>query len=156
MNGTAMLHAFKTDDFLNAVADFDRHARQGARQVAGNSCRKRAAPPQDVASYAALGSASAALEVCRDLWALAAQAGEPSALVAVFEGPRLEGSHHFESLLWRQLQTMHGVDAQCFDEAAAAQADPTRRLFSIGGKAWRVRGMPDDIQPRIVFEPARA
>lgn len=153
-----MLHAFETDDFLNAVADFDQHARQGAQQVVGNSCRKRADPPGRSASYAALGSATAAAEVCRDLWVLAAQGGERPrrGLLAVFDGPRLEGAQHFESLLWRQLQTMHGVDAQCFDGDRAGQTDPAMRLLSIGGKTWRVRGLPHAARPRIVFEPHRA
>jgi hypothetical protein len=153
-----MLHTFATDDFLSALDDFDRHARQGQRHAAGNSCRKGAVgagSPEQVRTYAALGSTSAALAVCRDLWAMADHGHEAGPLLAEFEGPALQGARHVESLLWRQLQTMHGMDAPYFDWAEAAKADPAQRLFSIGGKPWRIWFLPDAARPGIVFEPHR-
>lgn len=50
-----MLHAFATEDFLNAVDEFDRHARQGTRAGSGNSCGKQGPLPGTVVSYAARG-----------------------------------------------------------------------------------------------------
>lgn len=150
-----MLHAFATDDFLNAVDDFDQHARQGGRQAAGKSCRKGEPSSERVESYPALGSTSAAMAVCRDLWALAGPGREMASLRAVFDGPVVHGVRHFESLLWRQLQIMHGMDASRFGWAEAAKADPAQRLFSIGGQPWRIRGVPDPARPVMVFEPHR-
>jgi FPC/CPF motif-containing protein YcgG len=155
-----MLHAFATDDFLKAVNDFDRHARHGGAQASGNSCRKGRSLPERVRFYPPLGDAASAMAVCRDLWALSlARPERPSAtLVAIFEGPPIRDARHFESLMWQQLQTMHGVDAQHFDWRAPPAGEVARPVFSIGGRAWQVRGvMPTAEQawPRLVFQSRR-
>lgn len=147
-----MLHAFDTDDFLHAVDAFDHHARQGQAQVLGKSCGKGEWPAASVRSCAELGSPAAALAVCRDLWALG-HAGAGS-LVAVFDGPVIEDEAQFDALLWRQLQTMHGVDAACFDWREGRPAEAAPRSFSIGGRRWRCQGeMPSapGQRPRLIF-----
>ncbi|RZL03888.1 MAG: hypothetical protein EOP36_02540 [Rubrivivax sp.] len=155
-----MLHALATDDFLKAVDEFDRNARRGP-PLPGNSCRKGGRWPERVRFYPALGSAKSAMAVCRDLWALgAAVKGEaPGTLVAVFQGPSIQSARQFEALMWRQLQTMHGVDARQFDWAASARPGSLARpVFSIGGRPWLVRGSvpaSDQAWPRIVFQSQR-
>lgn len=155
-----MLHAFATDDFLNAVDDFDRHARRGRQSLSGKSCGKDRKPPERMRFYPAMGSTRSAEAVCRDLWALASARRDqsPDTLIAVFKGPAIRDARHFESLMWRQLQTMHGVDARCFDWDDSVRGDAVRPVFSIGGRPWQVQGAvpaSDQAWPRIVFKSRR-
>lgn len=97
--------------------------------------------------YDALGTRDAAMGLCHDLYEFShefASGSQPfTSFIAAFRGPQILTEAHFESLLWRQLQAMHTVDAQYFDWDQNVSKDPgsPKFSFSIGGRAFYVVGL---------------
>lgn len=167
-----MIHAIPTDDFLAAVQDFDHHARLGRRQVWArpwNPLPRRAQATRvsqhsltRMGLYPELGAPESAMAVCHDLYEFAhdlaeADDAQGACFIALFKGQPIGRERHFEHLLWRQLQTMHGVDAQYFDQDEAPCVDASRVRFAFGGRAYTVVGrhQGDGAMPRpaLVFQP---
>ena len=63
--------------------------------------------------------------------------------IAMFRGPQIESEQHFEDLLWRQVQSMHGVDSAFFSWDKAVNTDSANKdfSFSIGGRAMFIVGL---------------
>ncbi len=63
--------------------------------------------------------------------------------IAMFRGPPIETEQHFEDLLWRQLQAMHGVDSAFFgwDKTVESESANKNFSFSIGGRAMFIVGL---------------
>ena len=97
--------------------------------------------------YDALGTQDAAMGLCHDLYEFShefASGAQPfTSFVAAFRGPQVLTEEHFETLLWRQLQMMHAVDARYFDWDRNVSKDPAspKFSFSIGGRAFYVVGL---------------
>lgn len=97
--------------------------------------------------YERLGSPESALALCHDLYEFAHEmGGDPerfTTFIAAFKQPIDPSEVMFESLLWQQLQQMHGVDSRYFDWDASVSKDPEdpNFSFSIGGRAYFVVGL---------------
>lgn len=97
--------------------------------------------------YDALGSREAAMGLCHDLYEFShefAPGAQPfTSFIAAFRGPELADEARFETLLWRQLQSMHALDARYFDWDQNVSKDPDspKFSFSIGGRAFYVIGL---------------
>jgi hypothetical protein len=97
--------------------------------------------------YDALGTHAAAMGLCHDLYEFSHEfppGSEPfTSFIAAFRGPHVLTEEHFETLLWRQLQAMHTVDARYFDWDQNVSKDPhsPKFSFSIGGRAFYVVGL---------------
>ncbi|MDI1257676.1 guanitoxin biosynthesis heme-dependent pre-guanitoxin N-hydroxylase GntA [Aquabacterium sp.] len=117
--------------------------------------------------YGTLGTADAALAICHDLYEFShemqGEDTEFSTFIATFQQPATPAEVEFETLLWHQLQLMHGVDARYFPWDASVSKDPEDPdfSFSIGGQAFFVVGMHplasrlarQAPSPCIVFNP---
>jgi YqcI/YcgG family protein len=113
--------------------------------------------------YPEMGTPEAALAVCHDLYEFAHEVSEGgqahgACFVALFKGPAIDSRVHFEHLLWRQLQTMQGVDAQHFPAAEQPPGgDDAAVLASFGGRAYTVVGQRDGeaglARPSLAFYP---
>lgn len=97
--------------------------------------------------YDTLGAADAALALCHDLYEFSHEFKQSQApftsFIAAFQHPDIESELAFERLLWRQLQTMHGIDARHFDWDSAVSKEPDSPdfSFSLGGRAFFVVGL---------------
>lgn len=112
--------------------------------------------------YPDLGAPESALAVCHDLYDFAHDLAEAddehgACFAALFKGQAIGSEVHFEHLLWRQLQTMHGVDAQYFDGGEPSSVDASRVQFSFGGRIYVVVGRHQGVgalpRPSMVFHP---
>ena len=94
-----------------------------------------------------LASRNSARAVCHDLYEFCHEFpiidDNFITFVAMFHGPAIKSELHFESLLWRQLQMMHDVDAAFFNWDRQVDSNPESPdfSFSIGGRAIFVVGM---------------
>lgn len=63
--------------------------------------------------------------------------------LAVFDGPHVTDEQGFESLLWQQLQALHGLDARHHPWAAGVGHDASQAdfSFSVAGRAFFIVGM---------------
>lgn len=97
--------------------------------------------------YDRLGSADSALALCHDLYEFAHELGQDAdrftTFIASFKEPLDPGEVRFESLLWQQLQLMHGIDSRYFAWDGSVSKDPAdpNFSFSIGGRAYFVVGL---------------
>ena len=103
--------------------------------------------------YDTLGSLSCALALCHDLYEFSHEfkPHAPSdrdgtrftSFIAVFQRTPIASEVHFEQLLWRHLQAMHGIDARHFDWDGTVSKDPDNPdfSFSLGGRAFFVVGL---------------
>ncbi|MGC4062927.1 MAG: guanitoxin biosynthesis heme-dependent pre-guanitoxin N-hydroxylase GntA [Aquabacterium sp.] len=107
--------------------------------------------------YDTLGSKDAALGLCHDLYEFSNEFKDTSqtrassaqdkisftSFIATFQHPHIESELAFEELLWRQLQTMHCIDARHFDWDGTVSKNPGSPdfSFSLGGRAFFVVGL---------------
>lgn len=112
--------------------------------------------------YPDLGAPESALAVCHDLYDFAHDLAEAddeqgACFAALFKGQAIGSEVHFEHLLWRQLQTMHGVDAQYFNGVDPLSVDASKVEFSFGGRVYVVVGRHQGAgglpRPSMVFYP---
>lgn len=117
--------------------------------------------------YDRLGSADSALALCHDLYEFGHELGEDAdrftTFIASFKEPINPSEIKFESLLWQQLQLMHGIDSRYFGWDASVSKDPAdpNFSFSIGGRAYFVVGLHPAAsrlarvasQPCLAFNP---
>ncbi len=117
--------------------------------------------------YPPLGTVDAALAICHDLYEFshefARNQGQFTSFIAAFSGGQDLREIDFETLLWRQLQLVHEVDARHFAWDASVSHDPDDPdfSFSVGGRAFFVIGLNPAAsrlarvmgQPCIVFNP---
>lgn len=125
------------------------------RRVAGRSLVRMGLYPE-------LGAPESALAVCHDLYEFAHELAQSddehgACFAALFKGHPIGSELLFEHLLWRQLQGMHGVDAQYFDAVDPASVDASRVQFSFGGRVYVVVGRHQGVgampRPSLVFFP---
>lgn len=97
--------------------------------------------------YERFGSADAALALCHDLYEFGHEMGRDperfTTFIASFKETLDPGEVRFESLLWQQLQLMHGIDSRYFSWDTSVSKDPANPnfSFSIGGRAYFVVGL---------------
>ncbi|MDQ3552999.1 MAG: YqcI/YcgG family protein [Chloroflexota bacterium] len=118
--------------------------------------------------YGALGEEEGTHRLARDLARFAARrqsadTGHFSTFVAAFTGPLLIREARFETLLWKQLQALHEIDARHHAWDASVSGDPGDPMFalSVGGKAFFVVGLHGRASrltrrfewPTLVFNP---
>ncbi len=64
-----------------------------------------------------------------------------ASFVAAFRGPAVADEHHFERLLWRELQAVHDHDPSPWDSRVSSEPNSDHFGFSVGGRAYFVIGM---------------
>lgn len=115
--------------------------------------------------YDALGGLSATRELGRDLRRFVADAAlaasDYATFVAVFESPLDAAPVDFESLLWKQLRRLHGVDDAPWNSEVSADPEDPHFSFSFAETAFYVIGMSPHSErlsrrfpwPALVFNP---
>ena len=117
--------------------------------------------------YPTLGSREAALAMCHDLYEFSHELRHSheqfTSFIGAFSAPSGLDEVAFETLLWRQLQLIHEIDAQYFSWDASVSKDPDdpNFSFSVGGRAFFIIGLNQSAsrlarvtdQPCIVFNP---
>ena len=64
-----------------------------------------------------------------------------ASLVAVFRAAEISDEHHFETLLWQQLELLHEADSRPWDPRVSDDPDNPHFAFSVGGTAFFVVGL---------------
>ena len=143
----------------------DKILGQGFPCVAARSAINRKSYRLGV--YPALGTLDAAAAICHDLYEFSHELGRDpqqfTSFIAAFGGGQDVPEHEFETLLWRQLQLIHEVDARHYAWDASVSHDPDDPdfSFSVGARAFFVIGLNPAAsrlarsmdQPCIVFNP---
>lgn len=99
------------------------------------------------AMYPTMGSPEATAGLCHDLFYFVHEQDEMESefttFVACFSGPAPVDERHFESLLWRQLQSLHNEDITYhkWDETASQDSNDPHFSFSIAGRAFFIVGL---------------
>jgi len=97
--------------------------------------------------YPSLGCIGAANGLLHDLYEFSHEFATPGdefvSYVALFEPPAPTSEREFEQTLWRQLQQMHGIDAQHFNWDPTVSDDPADAefSFSLGSRAFFIVGL---------------
>lgn len=96
--------------------------------------------------YSEMGSEDATAGLAHDLFTFVEE--QPaltglSTFVACFHGPGLQSEHHFEEVLWKQLQDLHDrdCDSSDWDPTVSADAEDPLFSFSFAGRAYFIVGM---------------
>lgn len=97
--------------------------------------------------YPELACESAVQAVCYDLYEFCHEFPATDdhfiTFIAMFRGSAIQSEHHFEDMLWNQLQAMHSLDSNFFAWDKSVDSNPQSHhfSFSIGGRAMYVIGM---------------
>lgn len=94
--------------------------------------------------YDELAGDGVAEQLLADLRAFAAETDPDegfASFVATFRRPDVADERHFEHLLWSQLEQIHAVDEQDWNDAVSADPSDQHFAFSAGGTAYFVVGL---------------
>lgn len=67
--------------------------------------------------------------------------GEFTTFIACFDAPKSLSPEEFEERLWRQLEALHQLDTEPWDESVSSDPHDRRFAFSFGGRAFFVVGL---------------
>lgn len=144
-------------DPLRAIVDDPLYPCLGARSVFHRGTAM-------VAALEEVGTPDAAGQLLAGLKVFAAEADPEAGLssfVATFDRPVIESEREFETLLWKQLQLVHDLDSEAWNEDVSDDPSDANFAFSAAGTAYFVIGLHPRASrlarraplPTLVFNP---
>lgn len=99
----------------------------------------------EIGSYKMFGSTDAAEQMAKDLRSFIKKRSRLKtrlvSFMAIFSGPKGLSEVEFENSLWRQLQLLHNLDNEQWDDEVSHNPEDPDFSFSFGGKAFYIIGM---------------
>ena len=99
----------------------------------------------DLHVYEDFGSRTAAANIIEDIKVYLStydfESNDFLTFMAVFKGPKKYSEEEFEQLLWQQLQQIHELDEQPWDQEVSKDPEDQKFSFSIAGKAFYIVGL---------------